>query len=211
MLCYTVREGVSKGFEPQVQDGGLVYPLPIEEKFLQELEEFFEQVAQANEQLAATKKKYYHDVRTILRATITQEDAQFVLKKDPKKKPAAKPKEQALVFIETHAGVGGRVFLTSLSYDEVMTRGRVRWQHRPFPPAGIQACATDAELERIRKGVPALNLVVVMNPGAGFRISRDGRLEGASPQLFVHWNGERLWVRTPGRYGERVEGALAGT
>ena len=122
------------------------------------------------------------------------------------KKPARRPERLALVHIETAAGDGGKVYLTANAYDEVFKNNKppVERRYKTFPGLGTQPFCTDETLTEVNKGVEFLDVVALMYPGASFRIYRNGRLEGASPQMFVHWNGMELRATLPRRYDERA-------
>ncbi len=119
---------------------------------------------------------------------------------------------QCLVHVVTAGGDGGKVCLTSNSYVAQLKNRKVPEVQRvynAFPDDGILAFCTDEELERVNNGVDYLDVVLVMHKGASFRIQRNGALEGASPQMFVHWNGEDLSLSLPRRYVAR-DAPLAG-
>lgn len=105
--------------------------------------------------------------------------------------------EQALVRVETAAGVGGKVRLTSCAFDGAMKAGRVVDTYHAFPPTGVTALCTPDMLERIRGGVDYLDVFVLMNPGARFRIERSGALEGAKKYITVCWTGDDLRPSAP--------------
>jgi hypothetical protein len=121
---------------------------------------------------------------------------------------------QCLVHVVTAGGEGGKVRLTSNSYATRLKGSKVPEVQRvydPFPDEGVLAFCTPEELERINAGVDYLDVLLVMHKGASFRIQRNGGLEGASPQLFVHWNGEDLSMNVPRRYvDDRVALLAAG-
>jgi hypothetical protein len=109
---------------------------------------------------------------------------------------------QALVHVCVAAGEKGQVFVSANAYDEVLERGRVGRAYKAFPGLGVQPLCTDTALEHARHGGEFLDLLVIMNQGSSFRVLRTGQLEGASPQLFVHWSGRELRCTVPGRYAE---------
>jgi hypothetical protein len=115
------------------------------------------------------------------------------------KKPSKTNERIALVHIATAAGVGGKVYLTANAYEEVMQH-KVTREYRPFPGAGVTPLCKPEVVAAANAGVDALNMLVMMHPGASFRIRRNGKLEGASPQLFVQWNGSALEHTLPRRY-----------
>jgi hypothetical protein len=139
------------------------------------------------------------------RAAVEFQQGVMVLKKSRGRLPP-----QALVRLETAGGDGGRVYITANAYDEELVKGRVVRKYRQFPPLGINSFTDQARLDKLFwEGAEILDLFLVMNPGASFRVFRDGRLEGASPQMCVHWNGYDLWATLPRRYDERA-GLFAG-
>lgn len=118
---------------------------------------------------------------------------------------------QAIVHIGTAAGVRGKVFLRSSVRDEELVSGWVRPRHQLFPPVGVQPLCKPELLAELNKGVDMLDLLVMMNPGARFRIERTGKLEGASPLMFVRWSGREdgLSVEYPRGRHERADFAEA--
>jgi hypothetical protein len=130
----------------------------------------------------------------------------------PMQRRRAMQDKQALVHVVTFAGIGGKVTLTGNTYDEVFKNGVVIPQHRPFPPVGVNHLCSEEQLEQIcALGMEALDCFLIMNPGSSFRIHRTGNLEGASPQIFVHWKGGQLYTQLPRRYSERPEALVVAT
>lgn len=123
-------------------------------------------------------------------------------------RPARRTSDRkALVLLGTAGGEGGKVFLSANTYDSEVAGGkkpRVKRCYRAFPDAGVIPLCNDEEVARANRGVMFLNLLVLMYEGASFRIFRNGKLEGASPQMFVHWNGETLRTTIPRRYEDRT-------
>jgi len=122
-------------------------------------------------------------------------------------RPTKRTDRKALVLLGTAGGDGGKVFLSANTYDSEVAGGkkpRVKRCYRAFPDAGVIPLCSDAEVARVNKGVMFLELLVLMYEGASFRIFRNGKLEGASPQMFVHWNGETLRTTIPRRYEDRA-------
>jgi hypothetical protein len=115
---------------------------------------------------------------------------------------------QALVHVVTAAGVGGKVCLTANSYDVVQAKNKqVSRVFRPFPDAGVLPVCTTGFVDAAKAGVEFLDIMVQLYPGASFRVCRNGRLEGASPEMYVHWNGHTLNVVLPRKW--RYEEARA--
>lgn len=114
-----------------------------------------------------------------------------------------KNETQCLVEVCLSSGQGGKIFLTANAYDEELVRGRVERKYRPFPGPGVQVLCTDERLAQVNAGDTFADLLLVMNRGASFRVIRTGQMEdGASPQMFVHWNGRELRATVPRRYDE---------
>jgi hypothetical protein len=96
--------------------------------------------------------------------------------------------QQLLLRLGTAGGVGGKAYLTANVLEEKMDQGRVSKHPSPFPSLGVQPLCTDEELARLQKGVEAIDLLLLMNPGANFCVRRTGGLEGAPPVLAVKWS-----------------------
>lgn len=85
----------------------------------------------------------------------------------------------ALILVATEPGIGGALWLTSNCMAESVEYGRVVRKARPLSEAaGVQ----------ILGGQENVVLLGVM-PGGSFRICRDGKLNGAAPELTVLWSG----------------------
>lgn len=200
MLLFTVREDVRRGFEPvRLADGTYTYPIDLEEKFARDLEQFWASLRTFNESWRETRVQVRG--RTLVRAQLSMDSGAFTLKRSFSPRHNKKPGE-ALVLMETAAGPGGKVHLTSVSYDEQMQHGRVRWVHREFPPIGITPLCAPDYVKQLCDGVDDLRVVLKMSPGSAFRVVRSGDLrdqEGAQAPtvMFVHWNGHKLWRTTP--------------
>lgn len=115
--------------------------------------------------------------------------------------------DSALVRIETAGGVNGKVWLSSSVHSEQMKGGRVVENYHPFPSMGIQPLCDAGTLERVNKGVEVLDLFVLLEPGARFRIHRTGSLEGAKRTISVYWTGEELYPNNP-FYEDRAVGGV---
>ena len=96
--------------------------------------------------------------------------------------PERHPRDrQALVVVATSAGVGGELWLTSNCQEEYMEKGRVIRRSKPLEQAvGVTLLGSSAETN---------HKVLLLAPGASFKICRNGQLEGAPPELTVLWTG----------------------
>jgi hypothetical protein len=152
----------------------------------QELTEFYEQLPPG--------------ILRLKRAEVGFEQGVMVLK------PArGAPSQQALVRVETMGGVEGKVTLTAEAYEEDLRQGRVKKLRHRFPPAGVLALCTDEQTKQHNTGCEVIDLFIVMNPGASFRIERTGQLtdqngESASPEMFIRWTGRALHAEVPRRF-----------
>jgi hypothetical protein len=135
-------------------------------------------------------------------ATLNQLKGRVVLQKQS---PDLRRKNlQALVRLDTAAGIGGTVRLTSCLREEVMVQGRVVLKDQVFPPLGVAPLCDEATVRALREGVPdGLNVYVMMNPGSAVRIHLSGRLEDHPATLQVKWTGEDLLVMHPQQYAAR--------
>lgn len=102
---------------------------------------------------------------------------------------------RALVRLYTAGGVGGKVYLTANVLEETRNaRGHVSKRPSAFPPLGVQHFCDDEQLEKVRSGVDALDVLVVMGPGSNICIRRTGNLEGAQSVLSLRWNGAVMLI-----------------
>ena len=71
-------------------------------------------------------------------------------------------------------------------------------KYAPFPSAGITILAEGygAEGAAGYAGGPHWVRLIIMEPGACFRVVRRGRLYGGPSELYVYWDGERMRVGT---------------
>lgn len=89
--------------------------------------------------------------------------------------------KKALVLVETCKGVGGRRWLTANVVEESMAENQMRVVRYAKPFEESVGC------EVVCRGDDGI--LVQMLPGSSFRICRDGKLEGAPPELVVLWRG----------------------
>jgi hypothetical protein len=107
---------------------------------------------------------------------------------------------KALVRVTTQTTVSGSLLLTAGAYAEEERDGKVVRLFLPFPPPGVKVVLGSTEPAQLYEGAIGFDLFIVMEPGAEFRITRSGDLQGASPELFVRWYGDGLVTRAPGRH-----------
>jgi hypothetical protein len=108
--------------------------------------------------------------------------------------------EQALVHVTTQT-LNGTVAVTSTRSLERSRRGRKRREWLPFPGEGVTPVLGRWPVN-LGDGALSLELVLVMEPSASFRIIRTGELEGASPEIVVHWSGGELSISVPSEFRE---------
>ena len=105
---------------------------------------------------------------------------------------------KALVRVMTQT-LNGTLALSAHSYTEELRAGRVVRNPLPFPPIGVTVVRGSVEPIG-EKGDISLELLLVLEDGASFRITRTGDLQKASPEIFVHWRGGRLETSVPRRF-----------
>lgn len=94
----------------------------------------------------------------------------------------------ALVHVQTAAGIGGQVLFKSTSFEEVIDSGagRVRRKYLDtFPPPGVEVIKAGKSPEG------GMCYLLRMMPCSSFRIERTGALEDAPSVLTVAWRGRR--------------------
>lgn len=85
-------------------------------------------------------------------------------------------------------------------------RGRVRWAHKPFSEAvGVERLDTALLTEG---GATWNEALLVLQPGASFRVVRGGDVRDLVPEFTVIWTGHRLRTAVHSRYRNRLEGPL---
>lgn len=100
------------------------------------------------------------------------------------------------------------VVLTSNESNHVVDgagpRDRVRWAHKPFSEAvGIERLDTALLTE---DGATWNEVLLVLQPGASFRVVRGGDIRDLVPEFTVIWTGHRLRTAVHERYRPRLEG-----
>lgn len=101
------------------------------------------------------------------------------------------------------------VILTSNEASHVVDgagpRDRVRWAHKPFSEAvGIERLDTALLTE---EGATWNEALLVLQPGASFRVVRGGDVRDIVPEFLVIWTGHKLRTSVHERYRHRLEGA----
>jgi len=105
---------------------------------------------------------------------------------------------KALVHVTTET-LGGTITVSANCYTEELQNGQVVKSWLPFPPTGVKVVLGTREPLPIEDGV-GLELLLILEEGASFRITRTGDLMGASPEIFVQWRDGRLFARVPHRF-----------
>ncbi len=120
----------------------------------------------------------------------------------------------AMVNVCTMAGVGGRLFWTARSYEQHLAYGRVRQRHNGFvrheegDGGWVGTTTAGVEILAIGHGQQSEpHALIVMHPGAGFRLRRNGELYDASPELHVLWTGDELKCFTPKHLMKKAQAA----
>lgn len=99
----------------------------------------------------------------------------------------------ALVRLDVRGGQGGLVTLTSGAYEDLLLEKeqRVEKGFRLFPPVGVSIVEEEEAPDGISPwivGAEHLELLIVMQHGACFRVHRTGNLKGLLRDLFVEWH-----------------------
>jgi hypothetical protein len=106
-------------------------------------------------------------------------------------------REQALVRVETMAGVGGRVALLPPVRGDVRDGDAALKYHR-FPPRWVQFLGSEEDAAAAHSGLNhAMDALVILDRGGRFRIERTGGLRDqynhSAPSIFnVRWDGKNL-------------------
>jgi len=107
-------------------------------------------------------------------------------------------KHSSLVRVRVAGGVGGVARLLANCYTEAVGKNEeVGRQYFPFPSAGVYAFCSEEHKAQLRLGLEFLDVLMLLQPGAGFRIHRTGNLKDqhgvkAPSQLSVRWTGYTL-------------------
>lgn len=171
MKTFTITDVVKKGFEVRYSSGQetCLFGRPINQRALRHLE-----------------GAVCGPVTAILHwldAVQVDGALQFDREKDPNDR-------RALVLVATAAGEGGRIsFLPNTMVDRfnAVDKRVYRVPHGVFPPPGIEVLGE----RKLDDG--SEETLLMMYPGASFRIHRTGDLQGAAPQLKLCWDGS--WTK----------------
>ncbi len=97
---------------------------------------------------------------------------------------------RAVVLVQTAPGLGGELHLFGNTVVERLDGlGQVWRDPAPFPPVGVRTAFEFEEDYGVRSHLWCKRWLVIMQPGASFRIRRSGQLNGAPPELVVTWTG----------------------
>lgn len=107
------------------------------------------------------------------------------------------PGTEALVRLDVSASRGGKVTLSaSNDRGEVIERGRVVKRFGPFPSVGTAVMCPLLNLPFDERpwtlGAPRLEMMIVMTPGASFRIFRSRTSGGIPMNSYILWTGMKL-------------------
>jgi hypothetical protein len=85
-------------------------------------------------------------------------------------------------------------------------RDRVRWAHKPFSEAvGVELLDLALLTE---EGATWNEALLILQPGASFRVVRGGDVRDLVPEFLVIWTGHKLRTVVPERYRRRLEHRL---
>ena len=180
--CYFVTESVLKGFPVHRDErGSALAHAPSRMKIAPDLQEGIDKIPE----------KYWVSIdQTML--DMTKEGV--VLHR------CHKDDGLALVILTIQPGKGGKVWLTQTDPTCRLERGRVK--HGLFqllPATGVDLLCEDTLARQIYAGdgLPVLDILLVMRPGAELRVSRSGNLSGADGvvrprELYLYWDHNRF-------------------
>jgi hypothetical protein len=114
--------------------------------------------------------------------------------------------QRALLAVRTAPPQHGKMYCLANSYDEVEQNGRVSREFRPFPSLGVTVIA---EGKCIQGDDCWDEKLLLLSPGASFRVVRKGRLEGAAPEIVVAWNGRDMHAHVPKKFRQNGNGDYA--
>lgn len=105
-----------------------------------------------------------------------------------------------IVHVEPVAGVGGKLWYESGSFDEVLHNGHVERRYHAFPPPGVEIWGTGHDQN------DEVHHLLLMLPRAHFRIRRTGQMPLDWWQYAtVTWTGYQLRFDIPMREKTRIE------
>lgn len=105
---------------------------------------------------------------------------------------------QALVHVTTQT-LNGTIAVTSNASVERQKQGRKAREWLPLPNDEVTPVLGHWPVD-LGEGALSLELLLVMEAASSFRIIRTGDLQGASPEIVVHWSGDDLTISVPTEY-----------
>lgn len=113
----------------------------------------------------------------------------------------SRKKFPALIRVGIAGGCGGVARLLANCFTDVVVQknfDEVGRKYESFPSAGVHPFCTQEHVDRLKLGVEFLDVLLLLQPGAGFRIHRTGDLKDqhgvkAGSQIAVRWVGHDLW------------------
>lgn len=190
MKLFTISESVSEGIRVQLTEGEAYIPVgstrfPTSRTIRDGLEELFTEAkyALAQQDLTSDERSYLEDLtkqnRIVLRVAGVSHERNKIQREDGWS-------TSALVLVDTvpgdiEPGVPGTIRYTSRAYreDQESPTGPVfRVYDTSWPAVGIEELAS-SESQKL----------LLLRPHSGFRMERNGDLQGAPPSLMVSWKG----------------------
>lgn len=99
------------------------------------------------------------------------------------------------------------VVLTADDFRRIEAEGRIKRFDKPFSEAvGVTVIA---EEEIVQDGARWKEMVIMLLPGASFRVVRGGDMHERVPEFSIRWNGHKLRTVIPERYRNRQEEVTA--
>lgn len=205
MRCYRIDEDVFQGIPLTGCNGGRGYYIDVGDEQVRVDESLSNRVYDTREKVLETlrvamRTGMYDGVRLSgeernrvgnTLATLVGESIQLIYADvGPDNEITSEPKRHhdALVLVETVAGVNGRIHFKSSTYDEYldMRSNRVKRRYQQvFPPPGV----TVIKEGKTRQGSKVY--LLRMAPSSSFRIERTGMLDGEPSILTVVWKGRK--------------------
>ena len=203
MRCFRVDEDVFTGIRLSAVQEGLCIEvgdkkLTLDESLSTSLDEAKQRVVKALDECLSTgeytgETLEEEDLEQIeeLSDIVESESIELIYADIEGKNKIVKEKRRspdALVLIETIAGVNGRIAFKSTTYDEHvdMKSGRVKRKYRDtFPPPGISV------IEEGKSPQGSTCYLLRMMPSSSLRIERTGGLEDAPSVLTIVWKGRK--------------------
>lgn len=125
----------------------------------------------------------------------------LVFHRDRRKGMTGGRKAPCLVRVRVAGGIGGVARLLANCFTEAIGKEEeVGRSYFSFPSAGVNPFCSEGYLVQLRTGLEFLDVMMLLQPGAGFRIHRTGDLRDqhgvkADPQMSVRWTGWKLSLK----------------